>query len=163
MDESHYDNLRETIRERYGNGYYIHCITITFKPATSYFICHPKKAHESFKTHFSKYLTKHKFTFIMFPEISDSGMYHLHGLIFDKTGDYNEHDKRMRLLRNYMNRSYGRHTCQHVQHLQSEGYACSMFTRRSGLVGWTSFDRIWKYITKDAERFQFLKSFSNIY
>lgn len=147
-------DLRESYRRTFSNGYFGYCLTITFKPNSDYALLHPKEAHQRFRTHFTKYAKKHGFTGIMFPELSVNGLFHYHGLIFQK-GKYEEHEKSLRLFRNYINRNYGRHSCQFIKEYYTD-YSTSVFTRK-GLLRSTSFTKIWDYISKDQSKYQFLK------
>lgn len=148
----------EQLRKDYNHGYYIDCITITFIPDTDYSLLHPKTSHKRFSAHFAAYCKKHMISFIMYPELSKAGMFHYHGLIIQKysSDQYDLYEKTTRLFRNYVNRFYGRHSCQRVCNLSDEGYAVELVTRK-GIQQHTSIHKILKYISKDSDKYSFLQ------
>lgn len=156
MDE--HDELFGVIREKYDVGYYNYCLTVTFKSDIDYAVLHPKKACERFGVEFSRYLKKRSCKYVMFPEISTEGMLHYHGIIMFKSVDYAEHEKTLKLFRNWLNRKFGRNQCQRMFSLRDPYKVACMRTYLRTKEFWTSFESIWRYITKDRNKFPFLSS-----
>lgn len=155
----------EHIRQKYANGYFNYCVTITFKRDNAFSILHPKKAHDKFKNEFTKYALKKGADFIMFPEISKAGALHYHGLLLFKSSDYTIHEKMLRLFRNYCSRKYGFHNFQRIYSLFTDYEVADIrnYIRKRSLT--TSFERIFNYITKDHYPnvvYGFLNYFTNI-
>lgn len=150
-----YDSLVDT----FNNGYYNYSFVINFKPDGPYDSLHPKEAHRKFKETFEKYFRRRgKYSFICFPELSDAGKYHIHGLIFHKESDYDKHEKAIRLIKNWMRRTFGWNAFQRIHHMQAEYKTTDLRCLKTGM--WTNFAKVWKYITKDVDKYKFLKFFA---
>jgi len=141
-------------------GKYCYCLTVTFKPDISYSLLHPKDAHTEFMSNFSKYAKSHKLEYVMYPELSARGNFHYHGLVALDAPDYETHEKKMRIIRNYINRRYGRHSAQHILNWSDSGYKVSLFTKQNYMSHTTSYNVV-KYITKDIGKYGFLLPFKN--
>jgi len=154
MNEQFYNTIQQT----FNNGYYIYSFVIGFKPGGIYDSIHPAKAHRQFEETFKKYLARHSsIKYIVFGELSQQGRYHIHGLLFDKCSDYDEHDKRFRNLKNYIHRRYGWHGMQRIYSL-TDPYKTT--DQRFHNRQWsTTFQKVWTYIIKDVDKFPFLYPF----
>lgn len=143
----------EYIRTTYKNGYYIYDFVLNFKPDSPYDILHPKKGHLKFKEDVTRYFKRYKtVSYIMFPELSEIGKYHIHGLLIDKETDYDQHIKRMKIICNYIHRKYGWLGKRRIYSMYGEYTTYDIRYKK-----WckNSFERVWEYITKDNDKFKF--------
>lgn len=152
------DEQYQHIINTYQNGYYIYSFVINFKLNSCYDDLHPSKAHKQFKETFEKYFKQHRtIKYICFAELSPQGKYHIHGIIFDKTADYDEHDKRLRNIRNRFRRLYGWNGFQRIYSLTDPYKTTDL--RFANKTFSTTFLKIWTYITKQIKWYSFLKPF----
>jgi len=155
------DELYKHIVDTYSNGFYIYSFVINFKPDSDWSNLHPSKSHGRFTTSFEKYCKRHPtISYIVFAELSMQGKYHVHGLIFDKESEYDVHEKRIKLIRNYWSRRYGWTGSQRIYSLTDPYKTTDLRFMHKNRT--TSFLSIWKYITKDLHKFAFLKPFANV-
>lgn len=152
---------RKYITTAFINGYYNYSFVITFKPDSNFARLHPAKAHRLFEASFNKYLKRHTtIKYIIFGELSQQGSYHLHGLLFDKESDYDKHESRLRLIKNFLNRNYGWQGFQRIYSLTDPYKTTDQRFRNKQYT--TTFEQIWDYITKDIKMFPFLYPVKNL-
>lgn len=152
----------EDIISKYKSGYYNYVITITFKPDSVYATAHPRKAHELFTQRVTKYCRRKSVNYYINGEIGKNGDYHIHGIFFFKSTDYDKHEIEYRLFKNWLNRSFGRNFSQRIYSLTDQYTAYGAYDWKRLRPLKTSFENIWKYINKDKGKFAFLKTVMNI-
>lgn len=144
---------------QYENGYYKYVVTITFRDDLDYCRLSPVKAQVLFKAHITKYLNKRNVLYFLCPEISNNGRFHYHGLFIFKCDatNYKEHEKDIRMIKNYCNRNYGINYWQQIQSFVSEYTVNDIrFYCRSKQLK-TTFKNVYDYITKQEKDYPYLK------
>lgn len=153
----------DTIK-KYDKGYYKYAVTITFRDDTPYVKCNPAISQREFKQVFTTYLNKRNIKYKMWPEISKTGRFHYHGFIMFKCESirYQEHDRDLRLTRNYFNRKFGRQEWQQILSYTEPYDVTSLrfYTKNHTLK--TDFTKVYEYTVKEASLFPYLKVISNI-
>lgn len=137
-------------------SYILKAVTITFKPDVIYTLLCPLVAHKKFKKSFSKYCLKKGFSFLLCPEISMTGLFHYHGFIWYK---YTEDLRDYKMLRNYINRLYGRNMFQDVKSY-TEMYQAD---DRLGRCISTTFSQIVRYNFKEQSKHRAYQHLKYIY
>jgi len=147
------------MRTDYSHGHYNYAVTITFKPDSVYAVKALPVAYGLFRTHFRKYMQKKHIAFYLCNELGTNGRYHLHGILCFKAenNNYKEHDKQLRLVKNYFLRNYGITEWQQITDLWGEYTVTNMrFYIKSHTLK-TTLKQVVDYMTKDINDYSFWK------
>lgn len=141
--------LRENFRVL-NNKRWCYSALITFRDGTEYADMHPFKAYKLFIKVFSTYVKKRKINYICFPEISKTGRFHCHLMLafLETANDYNEHERILKLYKNFVIRKFGKiHTEERITNFYGSytipSYKCFNKTLQ------TTYEEKWKYMSKD--------------
>lgn len=148
-DDEFLDNIRKEILAR-DNHYWKYNLLITFRESHH----HPKRDFVDYRLGFQRYCSKHGIEFVAFPELSPAGRFHIHAIILIYGHEVEVHDRTVRLLRNYIGRKYGWHSMQQIIDYNND-YVVVDNQRFIFGSATTSFEQVWKYIIKDANKFTF--------
>lgn len=137
--------------------YRAYVLTITFKPDVVYSLAHPFTAQDMFMRDFRKLRKSVFFEYYMVPELSVTGMFHYHGLIFMRKSDApdpedqrDDEERSNKIFLNHINREYGRNLFQRIGSYTEEYPVQITYNKLLR----TDFSRIMYYLHKDQTKYR---------